>query len=275
MEEKALRYNEEKLRYDLLEPFAIEELVKVFTFGSKKYEDNNWLKGFKWTTILASLKRHLAEFEKGNDIDEESGLLHITHAAWNAMALISHYKYHPNLDNRFVKNISSKKIGLDIDEVICDWVSAWKNYWDIKEEILSWSFDRKIHERFELMKKDNVLDNFYMSLKPLILPEELPFTPEVYITSRPVSTEVTKEWLDRSGFPQREVITVEKGSDKYKEILNLELDFFIDDKVSTFVDINTKTNTVGILMSRSHNDKFNAGYKRISDFNDFKNKFLL
>lgn len=41
-EDKGLRYNNGKLRYDLLEPFALQELVRVFTKGAEKYEDNNW-----------------------------------------------------------------------------------------------------------------------------------------------------------------------------------------------------------------------------------------
>ena len=47
-----------KLRYDLLEPYAIQELVRVFTAGSLKYADNNWLKGgMKYSRMLASLQR--------------------------------------------------------------------------------------------------------------------------------------------------------------------------------------------------------------------------
>ena len=39
---EGLRYNQNKLRYDLLEPFAIEQLAKVFTKGAEKYAPHNW-----------------------------------------------------------------------------------------------------------------------------------------------------------------------------------------------------------------------------------------
>ena len=39
-------------------------------------EENQWKKGMKWTEVLSSLKKHLNEFEMGNDYTEE-GLLNI------------------------------------------------------------------------------------------------------------------------------------------------------------------------------------------------------
>jgi hypothetical protein len=83
----AMRFNAGKLRYDLLPPDAIEELVRVYTMGAAKYEDRNWEKGFDWMSCVASLKRHLAAFEMGEDRDAESNLLHMAHVAWNAIAV--------------------------------------------------------------------------------------------------------------------------------------------------------------------------------------------
>lgn len=57
----------------------------------------------KWSRMLASLKRHINAFEQGQDLDEETGLYHIAHAAWNALALVSYYKYYPELDDRIHK----------------------------------------------------------------------------------------------------------------------------------------------------------------------------
>ena len=58
-EAKGLRKNDGKLRYDLLEPYAIQELVKVFTEGAKKYSDFNWIDGgMDYTKMLASLKNN-------------------------------------------------------------------------------------------------------------------------------------------------------------------------------------------------------------------------
>jgi hypothetical protein len=101
----AYRLNAGKTRFDLLEPFAIEQLAKVFTAGAAKYADHNWLKGdgLKWSAYLSSLHRHLNAFEQGVDYDEETKLLHMAHVAWNAMALVSGTKLFPKNDDRLHK----------------------------------------------------------------------------------------------------------------------------------------------------------------------------
>ena len=101
---EAKRYNQGKLRYDLLEPYAIQELVRVFTKGAEKYEDHNWSKGLDWMSVIASLKRHIAAFEMGEDIDKETECYHMALAAWNCLTIVSFYKLHPELDDRPYKN---------------------------------------------------------------------------------------------------------------------------------------------------------------------------
>lgn len=93
MEKRVLRegmkYDSDKLRYDLFPIEVIECIVDIFTYGAKKYAPNNWkkLEPFE-DRYYAALMRHLAEWRKGNKIDKESGRLHIGHAAWNALALV-------------------------------------------------------------------------------------------------------------------------------------------------------------------------------------------
>jgi hypothetical protein len=64
-----LRFNQNKLRYDLVEPRAHRDMVKVLTYGAKKYFDRNWENGLSWTSVIASAKRHLAAIELGEDYD--------------------------------------------------------------------------------------------------------------------------------------------------------------------------------------------------------------
>lgn len=98
---KGGRDDSEKTRFDLLEPYALEQLAKVFTFGARKYADNNWLdRPMAWSRILASLHRHLNKFQQGEEIDPETGLSHAAHIAWNAMALVSYAKHCPEKDDR-------------------------------------------------------------------------------------------------------------------------------------------------------------------------------
>lgn len=66
---------------------ALVEVGKVGTFGAEKYSDNGWkhvenARG----RYRDALYRHLFA---DSDRDEESGLLHLSHAAWNVLALLS------------------------------------------------------------------------------------------------------------------------------------------------------------------------------------------
>jgi len=99
----AIRHDAGKLRYDLLPPCALRELVKIYTIGSIKYPERNWEKGIEWNRLFAAVQRHLWKFWDGIDHDDESGLLHVAHAAWGCLALIHHYYFHKKLDNRPIK----------------------------------------------------------------------------------------------------------------------------------------------------------------------------
>lgn len=84
---KGLRYNAGKLRYDLLPPDGLAELVRVYTKGAEKYAPRNWERGMAWSKCFASMMRHCWAFWRGEDYDAETGCHHMAMAAWNAMAL--------------------------------------------------------------------------------------------------------------------------------------------------------------------------------------------
>lgn len=270
-----LRFNSNKLRHDLIEPFAIQELAKVFTKGAIKYEARNWEKGMKWSNMLASLKRHINAFERGEDFDFDSeckdcqegecknhtGLYHIAHAAWNCLGLLSYYKIYPQGDDRQHQYLTHPKIGLDIDEVICDWVGEWVKYHNIPVP-KTWFFDRDIMSKFSSMREAGTLDEFYLSLPPKVDPDNIPFEPHCYITSRPVSTEVTEKWLDKHGFPARPVYTVPPGQSKLQIIKESGIEVFVDDRFDNFTELN-KAGICTYLFDAPHNQRYNVGYKRI------------
>lgn len=97
---EGLRYNSGKVRLDLLPPEWITALGDVMTQGAEKYAERNWEAGMDWSHCYASAMRHLLKFWNGGDIDEESGLPHVTHAAWNCLALLSYSLHKPEFDNR-------------------------------------------------------------------------------------------------------------------------------------------------------------------------------
>ena len=96
----AQRDNKDKLRFDLIPARAMAEVAAVFTFGAKKYSDHNWRRGMKWSAATASLERHLNAFKAGQDRDEESGLLHLSHLVCNALFLLEYYEIYPEGDDR-------------------------------------------------------------------------------------------------------------------------------------------------------------------------------
>ena len=101
-EEQALRYNDGKLRWSLIDRESLEEMVKVLEIGSEKYDDHNWKKGLPFTEVSESLLRHMFAFMKGEDNDKESGKLHLAHVMCNAMFLIYMHREKPEFDNRLI-----------------------------------------------------------------------------------------------------------------------------------------------------------------------------
>ena len=87
------KQDEDKLKLTLIEPEFIEEFTKVLMFGAAKYSENSWKYIFDAKErTLNSILRHLLEIRKGNEIDKESGHLHIVHAATQAMVYYYHLK---------------------------------------------------------------------------------------------------------------------------------------------------------------------------------------
>lgn len=260
---EGLRYNAGKVRHDLLEPFAINELAKVFTKGSEKYSDHNWLKGMKWSTMLASMKRHLNAYERGEDFDPETGLYHMAHVAWNALGIVSYYKFHPNLDDRFGKQKFHPNIGLDIDEVLADFVGHYDA--TFKTGIPhNWSFDKDMQERLRKLSKDK---KWWMNVPAKIDAPELPFEPTVYVTSRVIPSEWTAEWLAKHGFPVAPVITVKHRESKLQAIKSAGADWFVDDNYKTFTELNNN-GILCFLFDSKHNRRYEAGHLRIKHLNE-------
>jgi hypothetical protein len=84
---QALRYNQGKLEYSMLDLTKLAEAVKVLMFGKQKYARDNWKKGMNTSSIIDSLMRHLSAIQNGEVIDPESGLSHLGHLQCNALFL--------------------------------------------------------------------------------------------------------------------------------------------------------------------------------------------
>lgn len=90
--EKAKKNDSLKLRLDLIPPEVQEALGLVLTFGSMKYEDNNWQNGLEIERIYGALERHLLVWREFPALrDNESDLPHIFHALCNVAFLVWYY----------------------------------------------------------------------------------------------------------------------------------------------------------------------------------------
>jgi hypothetical protein len=89
---EGIKYDKEKPDYSLLPPQALEDVVKVLTYGAKKYDRNNW-KELKHLDdrYFAAAQRHLWALRKGEIYDEETGIHHGAHAICCMMFLIEFF----------------------------------------------------------------------------------------------------------------------------------------------------------------------------------------
>ena len=117
------KFDDHKLRFDLVPPECEVELVEVLTHGANKYEANNWQKvePFK-DRYYAALRRHLNAWRQGEIIDPETGLFHSAQIMCNAMFLLWR-DIHENNDIRRHEDRSS----VEDTETISDRVARLSN----------------------------------------------------------------------------------------------------------------------------------------------------
>lgn len=95
------KFDDGKLRVDLLPSESLFEVAKVLGFGAIKYGEHNWRKGMEWSRLYAAAQRHMMKWNAGETHDEESGMNHLAHACVNLLFLLSYQENHKDLDDRF------------------------------------------------------------------------------------------------------------------------------------------------------------------------------
>ena len=86
-DKQALRYNQGKVQWSLVDYKSIEPMVRVLEYGCKKYAKDNWKKGMPASQIIESMLRHTFKLLEGELVDLESGIEHVGHIQCNAMFL--------------------------------------------------------------------------------------------------------------------------------------------------------------------------------------------
>ena len=95
-----VKHDGDKLPLDLITPEMINALGGALKFGADKYAPRNWEQGAEWGRYYAALQRHLWAFWSGKEVDEESGLPTLHHAACCLMFLITYVERGIGEDNR-------------------------------------------------------------------------------------------------------------------------------------------------------------------------------
>lgn len=83
------KYDTGKEPISLIPPRAIRDIAAVLGYGAQKYAPNNWQKVDVRSRYLNAAMRHLLAYAEGEDIDKESGLQHLAHAAASICFLLA------------------------------------------------------------------------------------------------------------------------------------------------------------------------------------------
>jgi hypothetical protein len=89
MSDSGLKYDQDKNRVDLIPPSAILAIGEILTYGSRKYGPNNWQKlDNGLDRFYGAAFRHLLAWRKGEKLDPESGISHLSHALTNLAFMV-------------------------------------------------------------------------------------------------------------------------------------------------------------------------------------------
>ena len=99
------RYNTGKADLSLIPLVTLEEEAKVWEYGKAKYAAWNWAKGMSWSVPYACALRHLSAWQRGEEIDPESGQSHLAHVMCNIRMLMLYSKTYKEGDDRPPKDL--------------------------------------------------------------------------------------------------------------------------------------------------------------------------
>ena len=84
---QGMKFDKNKPDYSLLPFAAVDEVVKVLTYGAAKYDRFNWEK-VEAVRYQAATMRHFSTHMQGEKIDPESGISHLAHAICSLLYLL-------------------------------------------------------------------------------------------------------------------------------------------------------------------------------------------
>lgn len=133
------KFDTEKPRMDLVFGDFADALLsvgEVGTYGANKYDDSNWIKvdGLEERYLSAMLRHYLA-YKSGEIYDRESELPHLSHMAWNALAVLQNWIMQPKLPSECkcsCKSVKEHDYNNDIDDNVRSIMYSFYGYDDIE-----------------------------------------------------------------------------------------------------------------------------------------------
>lgn len=100
---QSVRHNTGKVQLREIDPSFVLGLGQVLTASRERYDEGNWMKETKLSTPYESCMRHLMKFWNGDELDDDTKLDHLLHAATNIMFLYYHKSSGKGIDDRLFK----------------------------------------------------------------------------------------------------------------------------------------------------------------------------
>lgn len=107
--EEFMKFDDDKVRYDLIPPEWETALAEVLTYGAKKYKPNNWRRG-EVERYIGAVMRHWNAYRKGELTDPVTTMPHLWHMFTNVGFLITLENEIENMNN--VPEFMTKKAAL-------------------------------------------------------------------------------------------------------------------------------------------------------------------
>lgn len=83
---EGMKFDQHKPDYSLVPFAALDEVVKVLTYGANKYDRFNW-ENVEDVRYQAAALRHISAYMQGEKYDPETGINHLAHAVCSLLFL--------------------------------------------------------------------------------------------------------------------------------------------------------------------------------------------
>lgn len=216
---EAIKHDQNKPDWNLIEFEFIGLMVEVMTFGAKKYAPNNW-KGLQPERVFSALMRHI-NASLNEELDKESGVDHLAHAACNLMML---WYLKNNQESDRLSDVNSSN---EVDSISKD-IESYLN--SNQKETLP-----------EVLKNadDNALLHYYFTGHiPKSVKDKFDITEEI------------RENMKNQPQLIQNMSKIEKETFYFIDFLSVDKTFFLY-KLNLLIDLNTKQNKINFFYTES------------------------